>query len=92
LGNVGSMLACRAGASDVPIIAEAALTRCSICRTTRPGRGCSPMGCQTRRCGSICMMLRPRRPDAGRLIEISRNRFGRPRAEIEQRISRSLAA
>jgi hypothetical protein len=33
----------------------------------------------------------PRRPDAHRLIEISRNRLGRPRAEVEQRISRFLA-
>jgi hypothetical protein len=34
----------------------------------------------------------PRRPDAHRLIEISRMRFGRPRTEVEQRISRFLAA
>jgi hypothetical protein len=34
----------------------------------------------------------PHRPDAHRLIELSRNRFGRPRAEIEDRISRFLAA
>jgi hypothetical protein len=34
----------------------------------------------------------PRRPDASRLIGISRKRFGRPRAEVEERISRFLAA
>jgi hypothetical protein len=34
----------------------------------------------------------PRRPDAHRLIDISRTRFGRQRAEVEERIARFLAA
>ena len=35
---------------------------------------------------------RPRRPDAHRLIDASRMRFGRPRAEVERRIARYLAS
>jgi hypothetical protein len=34
----------------------------------------------------------PRRPDARRLTEISRKRFGRPRSEVEGRIAAFLDA
>ena len=40
----------------------------------------------------LCDAPRPRRERADRLIELSRQRFGRPRAEIEARIGRFLAA
>src|SRR6266550_9462618 len=95
-GNVGSMLACRTGASDAPIIAEqiglggadALLdlpNYTAWARLLSGGVPTSPI-----RLDLYGAPLR-RRPDAHRLIEISRNRFGRPRAEVEPRISRFLA-
>jgi hypothetical protein len=96
-GNVGSMLACRTGASDAPIIAEqiglgAAETLLDLpnhtgwTRLLVEGIPTSPLRV------NLHDAPLPRRPDASRLVEISRRRFGRPRAEIEQRIARFLAA
>jgi hypothetical protein len=96
-GNVGSMLACRTGASDAPIIAEqiglggadALLdlpNHTAWARLLAGGVPTSPLRL------NLYGAPLPRRPDAHRLIEISRNRFGRPRKEVEQRIRRFLAA
>ena len=95
-GNVGSMLACRTGATDASRIAEqiglggadALLDLPNHTGWTRllaNGVPTSPL-----RVGLYDAPL-PRRPDARRLIELSRERFGRPRAEVEKRISRFLA-
>jgi Helicase HerA, central domain len=96
-GNVGSMLACRTGASDAPIVAEqiglggadALLdlpNHTAWARLLTGGVPSSPLRL------NLYGAPLPRRPDACRLIEISRYRFGRPRAEVEQRIARFLAA
>jgi Helicase HerA, central domain len=96
-GNVGSMLACRTGASDAPIIAEqiglggadALLdlpNHTAWARLLAGGVPTSPLRV------SLFDAPLPRRAEARRLIDISRRRFGRPRAEIEERISRFLAA
>jgi hypothetical protein len=96
-GNVGSMLACRTGASDAPIVAEqiglggadALLdlpNHTAWARLLTGGVPSSPLRL------NLYDTPRPRRPDARRLIEISRKRFGRPRADIEERIARFLAA
>ena len=96
-GNVGSMLACRTGASDAPIIAEqiglggadALLDLPNHTGWTRLLTGGVPTS-------PLRLDLQPppapRRPNAARLIDLSRRRFGRPRAEIEDRIARFLAA
>ena len=95
-GNVGSMLACRTGASDAPIIAEqiglgspdALLDLPNHTAWTRLLEGGVPTS-------PIRLDLFPtpasRRPDARKLISISRTRFGRPRADVEDRIRRFLA-
>jgi hypothetical protein len=96
-GNVGSMLACRTGASDAPIIAEqiglggadALLDLPNFAAWARllaGGVPTSPLRL------NLYDAPPPRRPDAERLIEISRKRFGRPRAEIEERIICFFAA
>ena len=96
-GNVGSMLACRTGASDAPIIAEqiglggadALLDLPNHTGWTRlltGGVPTSPLRLDLQPAPA------PRRPNAARLIDLSRRRFGRPRAEIEDRIARFLAA
>jgi len=96
-GNVGSMLACRTGASDAAIVAEqiglggadAMLDLPNFsgwARLLHGGIPTSPIRL------NLFDAPRPRRTDARRLIEISRNRFGRPRAEVEHRIARFLAA
>jgi hypothetical protein len=96
-GNVGSMLACRTGATDAPIIAEqiglggvdALLdlpNHTAWARLLANGVPTSP----TRL--NLFPAPAPRRPNADRLISISRERFGRPRAEVEKRIGRFLAA
>ena len=63
----------------------------SIFPTSPPGRGCLRNGAPT---SPIRLDLHDaphaRRPDAHRLIDTSRMRFGRPRAEVEARINRFL--
>ena len=96
-GNVGSMLACRTGASDASIIAEqlglggadALLdlpNHAAWARLLAGGVPTSPL-----RLGLFDAPL-PRRAAARRLVDLSRRRFGRPRADIEARIARFLAA
>jgi hypothetical protein len=96
-GNVGSMVACRTGASDATIIAEqiglagsAALLDLpnftAWARLLHRGTPTSPLRL------NLVDAPRARRVDARRLIETSRARFGRPRAEVEERIHRFLAA
>jgi hypothetical protein len=90
-GNVGSIIACRTGAVDAPILAEqiglggpdALLDLPNFTgwgRLLKYGVPTSPV-----RLG----LLPPpttRRSSPHRLIAESRKRFGRPRAEVEQRI------
>ncbi|MBV9858884.1 MAG: type IV secretion system DNA-binding domain-containing protein [Alphaproteobacteria bacterium] len=96
-GNIGSMLACRTGANDAGIIAEqiglggadALLdlpNYAAWARLLKGGVPTSPLRLDLYRAP------RPRRPDAHRLIETSRMRFGRDRAQIEDRIESFLAA
>src|SRR5207302_7495138 len=96
-GNIGSMIACRTGAQDAPILAEqiglggadALLdlpNHTAWARLLTDGVPTSPLRL------NLYGAPLPRRPDAPRLMEVSRNRFGRPRAEVEARISRFLAA
>jgi hypothetical protein len=96
-GNVGSMMACRTGASDAPLIAEqiglggadALLdlpNYTAWARLLMRGVPSSPIRLD------LIPAPPPRRPGPRRLIEISRMRFGRPRAQVEERISRFLAA
>lgn len=96
-GNVGSMIACRTGATDAPILAEqiglggadALLDLPNFTAWARLLRGGVPSS-------PIRLALfdasRARRQDAHRLIDISRARFGRPRADVEERIRRFLDA
>src|SRR5689334_9724415 len=95
-GNVGSMLACRIGATDAPLIADQLglggpdglldLPNHAVwSRLLFRGVPTSPIRLD------LLQPAAPRRSDAQRLIELSRQRFGRPRAEIEARISRFLA-
>jgi hypothetical protein len=96
-GNVGSMIACRAGASDAAILAEqiglanpeAVLDLPNFTAWARllyAGTPTSPLRL------TLNDAPRARRADARRLIETSRTRFGRPRIDVEARISRFLAA
>ena len=96
-GNVGSMLACRTGATDARIIAEqiglggadALLdlpNHTAWARLLRGGVPSSPLRLD------LYDAPRARRHDARRLIEISRRRFGRSQSEVEERVSRFLAA
>jgi hypothetical protein len=91
------MLACRTGASDAGILAEqiglggadALLdlpNHTAWARLLVGGVPTSPLRL------NLYSTPRPRRAEAARLAEISRRRFGRPRAEVERRISRFLAA
>jgi len=91
------MIACRTGATDARIIAEqlglggadALLDLPNFAAWARllaGGVPTSPIRLE------LYPAPTPRRPDASRLISISRSRFGRPRAEVEERISRFLAA
>ena len=96
-GNAGSIIACRSGAIDAPILAEqiglggagALLDLPNFAAWARLLHGGVPTS-------PIRLNLydapHPRRPDAHRLIETSRMRFGRPRAEVEARISKFLSA
>jgi hypothetical protein len=95
-GNVGSIIACRAGASDAAILAEqiglggadALLDLRNFhawARLLRHGIPTSPIPLK------LYDAPPPRRRDAHRLIETSRARFGRPRNEVEERIKRFLS-
>ncbi|MGA8612762.1 MAG: DUF87 domain-containing protein [Xanthobacteraceae bacterium] len=94
-GNAGSIIACRSGPIDAPILAEQIglggagalldLPNFSAwARLLQAGVPTSPIRL------NLYDAPHPRRPDAHRLIETSRMRFGRPRAEIEARISKFL--
>jgi hypothetical protein len=95
-GNVGSMLACRTGASDAPIIAEqlglggadALLDLPNFAAWARLLHAGVPTSALRL---DLFATPPPRRPDAHRLIATSRARFGRPRPEVERRIARFLA-
>jgi hypothetical protein len=94
-GNAGSVVACRAGAEDAAILAaqiglhnsEALLDLPNFsawARLLQRGAPTSPIRFD------LYDAPRPRRPDAHRLINTSRLRFGRPRREVEARIQRFL--
>lgn len=96
-GNAGSIIACRTGASDVPILAEqiglggndALLDLRNFtawARLLRNGAPTSPIPFD------LFDAPRPLRPSAKRLIDTSRARFGRDREEVEGKIRRFLAA
>lgn len=92
-GNVGSIVACRIGANDAPVVADqighpnpqALLDLPNFTAWTRllyNGAPTSPLLLQ------LHDAPEPRRPDAGKLKAISQARFGRPRHEVEARIAR----
>src|SRR6266581_2682790 len=96
-GNVGSLLACRTGASDAPILAEqiglggadALLdlpNHTAWARLLIGGVPSSPLRL------SFYDARISRRSSPHRLIDTSRRRFGRPRADVEALIERFLAA
>jgi hypothetical protein len=96
-GNVGSLLACRTGATDAPILAEqigfdseSALLDLpnftAWARLLREGVPTSPIRLDLYDATSL------RRQSVHRLIETSRTRFGRPRADVEARIARFLSS
>ena len=97
-GNVGSIVACRIGATDAADCRRADRAAAepmpfSIFRTSPPGRGCSAAARRPRRCVSIFTMLpAPAGRAPHRLIGTSRMRFGRPRTEVEARITKFLEA
>lgn len=95
-GNVGSLIACRCGAEDAALLAtqlgfdnpDALLDLPNFAawaRLLRGGIPTSPIRFD------FYVAPRPRRVDAKRLIRVSRERFGRPRAEVECKIARYLA-
>jgi hypothetical protein len=95
-GNAGSIVACRAGASDAPILAEQIgvggpdafldLPNFSAwARLLRRGAPTSPIRFD------LYPAPRPLRPSAQRLIETSRQRFGNDRRDVEEKIRRFLA-
>jgi hypothetical protein len=94
-GNVGSIIACRAGAADAPILAEqiglggadALLdlpNYTAWARLLRNGAPTSPLRLD------LYEVPPARRQSAHRLVNASRARFGRPRAEVEARIRKFL--
>jgi hypothetical protein len=96
-GNAGSIIACRAGAVDAPILAEqigvggpdALLDLPNFAawaRLLRYGQPSSPIRLD------LCRAPIARRPSPHRLIMTSGTRFGRPRTEVEARIRKFLAA
>ncbi len=96
-GNAGSLIACRTGAADAPILAEqiglansdALLDLPNFAgwaRLLHGGVPSSPLRIDFHEAPS------PRRQSPHRLIATSHMRFGRPRREVEARISRFLAA
>ncbi len=94
-GNAASLIACRTGAADAPILAEqiglggpdALLDLPNFCAWARLLWNGSPTS-PTRL--ALYDAPRARRSSPHRLIATSRMRFGRPRAEVEARISRFL--
>jgi hypothetical protein len=95
-GNAGSIIACRCGAEDAAILSaqiglesrEALLDLPNFsawARLLRRGVPTSPIPFD------LYDAPRQRRPDAHRLIETSRQRFGRPRQDVEVRIQKFLA-
>jgi hypothetical protein len=96
-GNVGSMIACRSGADDAPILARqiglqspnAILDLANFAawaRLLRHGSPTSPLRLD------LYGAPPPLRSSTDRLVATSRMRFGRPREEIEDRIARFLDA
>ena len=96
-GNVGSIVACRVGASDAPILAEQIglpgadplldlRTGTAWARLLRSGAPTSPLRLDLYQAPPV------RRQSTHRLTNLSRMRFGRPRAEVEARIARFLGA
>jgi Type IV secretion-system coupling protein DNA-binding domain len=94
-GNAGSIVACRAGAEDTTILAaqiglgnsDALLDLPNFsawARLLHHGTPTSPLRFD------LYDAPRRRRPDARRLIDVSRQRFGRPRQEVEARIRQFL--
>lgn len=95
-GNAGSIVACRAGASDAPILAEqigvggapALLDLPNFAawaRLLRGGVPTSPIRFD------LYPAPQPLRPSARRFIDTSRARFGRERKEVEEKIRRFLS-
>jgi hypothetical protein len=95
-GNVGSMIACRTGASDAPILAEqiglggvdALMDLPNFTARARllvDGVPSSALRLD------LSNARHPRRHHPRRLVDTSRKRFGRPRAEVEERVRRFLA-
>ncbi len=96
-GNVGSLIACRAGAADAPILARQIGLHSSDAlldlpnftawaRLLRGGVPSSPI-----RLDLLDAPAGRRQGQVHRLINTSRLRFGRPRAEVEARIREFLA-
>ena len=96
-GNVGSIMALRTGAQDAPILAEqiglgSATALLDLAngeawaRLLRDGLPTSPMRLDL----AEAPFAHRRNPQ--RLIETSRQRFGRPRDEVERRIAKFLDA
>lgn len=95
-GNVGSLIACRPGATDAAILAEqiglhsaeALLDLSNFtawARLLHDGGPSSPIPLKLAAAPSA------RRPDTHRLCQVSRLRFGRPRDRIEAQVARFLA-
>jgi hypothetical protein len=96
-GNVGSIIACRTGAQDAPILAEqiglggndALLDLRNFAawaRLLKNGVPTSPLRLD------LSPAPTTRRSSPHRLVDASRNRFGRKRADVEERIRAFLAA
>src|ERR1019366_10099967 len=94
-GNVGSMISCRVGATDAPILAEQiGLQGADAMLDLQPGTAWARL----LRGGAPTSPIRldlsdkpdSRRQSTHRLITASRMRFCRPRAEVDARISRFL--
>jgi len=96
-GNVGSVLACRTGAADAPILAEqiglggddALLdlpNYAAWARLLKRGVPSSPLRLD------LSPAPTTQRSSPRRLINASRRRFGRPRKEVEKRIRAFLAS
>jgi len=96
-GNVGSILACRTGAADAPMLAaqiglggdDALLDLPNFAawaRLLKGGVPTSPLRL------NLCPAPGTRRSSPHRLIDESRRRFGRPRSDVEARIGKFLAA